>query len=374
MISVEDTGPGLTKTEQERIFARFERGNQAQSHDDEGLGLGLTLTSELVALHNGTIKVESTPNEGSTFTVHLPLYPTTELPPRSARTDPFHVEGASEIETFANGVPAAQDAGAESTATVLVVEDNAEMGSFLNEELSSRWHVRTARDGAEGWTMIQDDPPDLVLADVMMPQMDGFALCRAIKEDAELRTIPVLLLTARTSKEAEREGLGCGADAYIAKPFDVAALKQRIANHLAARKHLQTRFEEQVTLSTTNATLNRQTLPFVEAVTSAVDEHLDNPDFTVDQLAEAVALSRRQCTRRLKEAVDMTPAKFIRHRRIEHAQTLLQTDPETIAEVAYSVGFRSPSHFSKVFREATGQSPLAYCDAVTENDTDSKAA
>jgi transcriptional regulator GlxA family with amidase domain len=184
----------------------------------------------------------------------------------------------------------------------------------------------------------------------------------------------VLLLTARTSKEAEREGLGCGADAYIAKPFDVAALKQRIANHLAARKHLQTRFEEQVTLSTTNATLNRQTLPFVEAATNAVDEHLDNPDFTVDQLAEAVALSRRQCTRRLKEAVDMTPAKFIRHRRIEHAQTLLQTDPETIAEVAYSVGFRSPSHFSKVFREATGQSPSAYRDAVTENDTDSKAA
>ena len=121
--------------------------------------------------------------------------------------------------------------------------------------------------------------------------------------------------------------------------FDVAALKQRIATHLAARKHLS------------------------------------NPDFTVDQLAEAVALSRRQCTRRLKEAVDMTPAKFIRHRRIEHAQTLLQTDPETIAEVVYAVGFRSPSHFSKIFREASGQSPSAYRDAhASSEDADGHAA
>ncbi|MFO8232910.1 MAG: hybrid sensor histidine kinase/response regulator transcription factor, partial [Longimonas sp.] len=368
-ISVADTGPGLSEAEQERIFARFERGNRAQEHDEDGLGLGLTLTSELVALHNGTIDVESTPNEGSTFIVHLPLYPTTQLPPRDVRTDIAHLEEASAIEMHSNGVAPAHDAASESSATVLVVEDNAEMRSFLEEELSPRWRVRTAGDGAEGWAMIQNDPPDLVLADVMMPEMDGFALCRAIKEDAELRTIPVLLLTARASNEAEREGLGCGADAYITKPFDVAALKQRIANHLAARKHLQARFEEQVSLSSTSASIDRQHLPFMEAVTGAVDEHLDNPDFTVDQLASAVALSQRQCTRRLKDAVDMTPAAFIRHRRIEHAKTLLQTDPETIAEVVYAVGFRSSSHFSKVFRKATGQSPSAYRDA-SENETD----
>ncbi|WP_176521754.1 ATP-binding protein [Longimonas halophila] len=361
-ILVADTGAGLSEAEQDRIFARFERGNRAQEHDEEGLGLGLTLTSELVALHNGTIDVESTPNEGSTFIVHLPLYPTTHLPPQSVRTDIAHPEDASAIEVHSNSIPAAHDAASESNATVLVVEDNAEMLSFLEEELSPHWHVRTAEHGAEGWTMIQNRAPDLVLADVMMPEMNGFALCRAIKEDAELRTLPVLLLTARASNEAKREGLGCGADAYIAKPFDVAALKQRIANHLAARKHLRSRFEEQVSLSSTNASIDRQHLPFMEAVAGAVDEHLDNPDFTVDQLASAVALSRRQCTRRLKDAVDMTPAAFIRHRRIEHAKTLLQTDPETIAEVVYAVGFRSPSHFSKVFREATGQSPSAYRD------------
>jgi len=368
-ILVEDTGPGLTEAEQERIFARFERGNRAQEHDEEGLGLGLTLTSELVALHNGTIDVESTPNEGSTFIVHLPLYPTTQLPPQSARPGTFHVEEGSEVEMPSNGSPAAQNAASESPATILVVEDNAEMLSFLKEELSPRWHVRTAGDGAEGWAMIQDEPPDLVVADVMMPEMDGFALCRAIKEKTELRTIPVLLLTARTSEKAERQGLGCGADAYITKPFDVAALKQRITNHLAAREHLQARFEEQVGLSTINATVDRQRLPFMEAVTDVVDKHLDNPDFTVDQLASAVALSRRQCTRRLKDAVGMTPAEFIRHRRIEHAKTLLQTDPETIAEAVYAVGFRSPSHFSKIFRKATGQSPSAYRDAF-ENETD----
>lgn len=381
-ITVADTGTGIRSEDQDRIFARFERGaeNAADAQHD-GLGLGLTLTKELVALHDGTIQVESTPDTGSTFVIDVPLHPV--VMPNSDEEDPdlaYTPAEASEDDGHSlaplpdeHTTTAEQEASA-SKETLLVVEDNADMRGFLREELAAHWTIRTAANGAEGWAAVQADPPDLVLCDVMMPEMSGFALCESIKQDDSLRTIPVLLLTARATDDATLKGLRCGADDYVTKPFDIQEVKQRIANHLAAREHLRGRFEEQVTLSSIEASIDRPMLPFMETITETIDEHLDNPDFTVDQLAEAVALSRRQCTRRLKDAVDMTPAVFIRHRRIEYAKTLLETDPETIAEVAYSVGFRSPSHFSKVFREATGQSPSAYRDAVTENDTDSKAA
>jgi transcriptional regulator GlxA family with amidase domain len=172
----------------------------------------------------------------------------------------------------------------------------------------------------------------------------------------------VVLLTARTADADTLEGLDCGADDYVAKPFDPAELVRRLDNHLAAREHLRERHRTEVRVEPIETVVDEDDLPFVEEVIEAVEARLSDPGLTVSQIADAVALSRRQLTRRLKDAVGQTPAAFLRERRIERAKELLADDPETIAEVAYAVGFRSPSSFSQTFRDETGRTPSEYLD------------
>jgi AraC-like DNA-binding protein len=199
-----------------------------------------------------------------------------------------------------------------------------------------------------------------VLSDVMMPKLDGFELCRRIKDDEALRTTPVLLLTARAGEEATREGLRCGADDYVAKPFDAEELRQRIENHLAARRHLQARYREEVDVG--GVIVGEAHRSFIERLIGVIDQQLGNPDLTVGDLATEMALSRRQFTRRVKDATGEPPGTFLRRRRIEQAQAMLEREPETIAEVAYAVGFQSPSAFSQSFREHVGSSPSTYVE------------
>jgi signal transduction histidine kinase/DNA-binding response OmpR family regulator len=369
-ITVEDTGPGIAPEAQDAIFDRFEQSRQpseSPTGEHEGTGLGLALTSELVELHGGTIEVDSEPGTGSTFTVRLPL-----VPVAGARVEGGKVEGENvggpEVEDWqvhgGDGTARMEgdgEIGGEG-ATILVVEDHAEMRAYLREELGRRWTIREAANGKEGWETVQEEEPDLVVSDVMMPNTDGFELCRRIKAEADLRTIPVLLLTARAGDEAVQEGLSCRADDYVTKPFDVAELKQRIDNHLAARRHLQARYREEVELAELGAVIDEEERPFVEEVLGTVDERLSDPDFGVGDLADAMALSRRQLTRRLKRMIDRTPGDLIQQRRLDRARTILESEPETIAEVVYAVGFRSPSHFSTVFREEVGQTPSEYAD------------
>ncbi|MFB6231972.1 MAG: ATP-binding protein, partial [Salinibacter sp.] len=388
ILKVSDTGPGMDAETQDRIFERFEHVDGSDTREHEGAGLGLALTKELVELHGGTIEVESSPGEGTTFTVGLPLVPAAEAArcegargdgawkrgDMEARGDGHGDELPAEPRTTPNDSPERRDGEAsgdgeapgeeapgeevgEETATVLVVEDNAEMRAYLREQLSAHWHVREASDGNEGWQAVQEDAPDLVLSDVMMPEVDGFELCEKIKGDPALRDTPVLLLTARAETEGAIEGLDCGADDYLSKPFDVTELRQRIENHLAAREHLRDQYRQEVRLESMERVVEEEHVSFLETVTETVEAHLGDPEFSVDRLAEAVALSRRQLTRRMKEAIGQTPAAFIRARRIDQAKQLLAGEAETVAEVAYAVGFRSPSAFSKAFRKHVGHPP-----------------
>ena len=371
-ITVADTGPGIDPAEQARIFDQFERSGTDSTEGREGTGLGLALTSELVELHGGTIEVESTPGAGAEFIVHLPRTPVDTSP--NGEADRWSPGGSPDRAPIpdealsrtngddAAGPPAAETPTETDAATVLVVEDNAGMRAYLREQLSDHWTVRTAADGEEGWAAVQSKAPDLVLSDVMMPTVDGIELCERIKSAEALRHTPVLLLTARAGTDAEIEGLKTGADDYVTKPFDAEELRQRIANHLAAREHLREQHRSEVRVEPMAAVVDEEDLPFVEEVVEAVEERLCDPGLTVTQIADAVALSRRQLTRRLKDAVGQTPAAFLRKRRIERAKKLLAEAPETIAEVAYAVGFRSPSSFSKTFREQVGHTPSEYVD------------
>jgi transcriptional regulator GlxA family with amidase domain len=196
----------------------------------------------------------------------------------------------------------------------------------------------------------------------MMPGLSGTELCRKIKADEALRAIPVLLLTARAGEEATVAGLEAGADDYVSKPFGPDELRGRIENHLAARRHLEARYREEVSVEVLGAVVEAEEQPFVERVMEAAEEQLSNPDFGVGDLAEEMALSRRQLTRRLKGAVGEPPGQVLRQLRIERGKQLLEEGVETVSEVAYATGFRSPSAFSHAFGEVVGQTPTAYAD------------
>lgn len=371
ILKVADTGPGMVAETQARIFERFEHVDASDTREHEGAGLGLALTKELVDLHGGTIEVESTPGEGTTFTVALPFRPKTaeEAPEDEPTADPASPADEPAVHADADrplpagdGVPSEGDAGATTEATVLIVEDNAEMRAYLREQLPPHWKIWEAANGETGWQAVQERNPDLVLSDVMMPGLSGYELCEKIKDDPDLRGTPVLLLTARAGTDDAIEGLDCGADDYVPKPFDVDELRRRIENHLAAREHLRDRYREQVRLEALGTVVDEDEVSFLEAVTAAVETHLSDPDFAVEQLAQAAALSRRQLTRRLKGAMGQTPAAFIRARRMERAKEMLVGEAETVAEVAHAVGFRSPSAFSKAFRKHVGHPPSEHVE------------
>ncbi len=377
-VEVEDTGPGIGPEAQAQIFDRFQQVDNSLTREHEGTGLGLALTKQLVELHGGTIAVESTSGVGSRFIVHFPLVPVAAgdgaWEGESMETkERGSVPGANGEEEGARNrgsggapvrTPEVDEEGGprEERPTILVVEDNAEMRAYLQEELSPRWTVLQAADGEEGWETVQEETPDLILSDVMMPETDGFELCRRVKDDPDLRTIPVLLLTARADEEATLQGLESGADDYVAKPFGSEELKRRIENHLAARQHLEARYREEVTIEELGTVIAAEEQPFVEEVLEAIEEQLSDPDFGVGDLADAVALSRRQLTRRLKKTVEMAPGELLKQRRLKRAKETLKRDPGTIAEVGYAVGFRSSSHFSNVFREEIGQTPTEFVE------------
>jgi DNA-binding response OmpR family regulator len=250
----------------------------------------------------------------------------------------------------------------EKTATILVVEDNAEVRAFLRTHLEATYRVLEAADGADGLAVASEARPDLVLSDVMMPEMDGYALCCALKADEQLRTIPVTLLTARAGEKETVHGLECGADDYIAKPFSMDELKARVAALIDARRRARHQFSREIIVQPADVVIQPEEEAFLERVLAIVEAQLGDSTFSAGTMADAIGLSRRQFERRLKAITNETPAELLRRMRLERAQQLLEARSGTIAEVAYAVGFRSPSHFSKAFRNAFGVSPSAFSE------------
>ena len=379
-VQVKDTGQGIPASELPHVFDRFYQvdGSAARAH--EGTGIGLALVKELVDLHGGSIGVESEIGFGSTFTVRLPAAPVRE---GAETADPIEEETAfpdrswlleEDVQPDAPSDAApAEAAGAEpGRASILVVDDNADMRAYLRDRLGGRYRVREARDGVEGLEQARAEPPDLVLADVMMPRMDGYALCRAIRQDAALSHIPVVLLTAKADDVSKREGLEQGADDYLTKPFNAEELALRVENLIELRRRLRRRFSGEVVITPGEIAVPSAAAAFLEELRTIVEEDLGDPTFGVKELAERMGMSRRQLRRRLQAAVDLSPSGYIRMARLERAAQLLEREAGRVSEVAYRVGFGSPEHFSRVFRQVFGVPPSAYpvdsADHLTESD------
>jgi signal transduction histidine kinase/ligand-binding sensor domain-containing protein/DNA-binding response OmpR family regulator len=368
-IVVRDDGPGIAPAELPHIFDRFYRGSESAARHQPGTGIGLALAWELVALHGGTLDVQSEEGVGSTFAVtlllgrqHLAPEQVVDEGPPEAWSPRLHLPStAAEEPSPGDSDHSAGDGIPEDVTTVLVVEDNAELRAFIRMHLRDRFRVVEAADGLQGLELARRTLPDLVLSDVMMPGLDGYALCRALKADADTDFIPVILLTARAATEDRLTGLRGEADAYLTKPFQVEELTTQIDNLIALRRRLRERFAGKVAdVAPVPLTMAASDAKLLEQVRAAIDGHLADEDFGVEELARLVAHSRGHLHRRLKEITDESPSDLLRRMRLERAALLLGAGAGSVSEIAYGVGFKSVAHFSNRFQDHFGVRPSAY--------------
>lgn len=365
-ISIADTGLGIAPEHLPHLFDRFYQADASITRIQEGTGIGLALTKELVALHKGELAVESVLGQGSTFRVRLRRGRRHFMAHQIRQPRPPEVENASSSTSVSDlSVPTSGGDGAEGVhdastdqTTVLVVEDNADLQSFIASVLGSAYRVRVAANGREGLALAQKALPDLIVSDVMMPEMDGFTMNKALKQDLMTATIPVVLLTAKATPEDQVEGLDTGAEAYLTKPFEADVLRAQVASLLKQRLRLREHFQAGGPASPVSP--ETSVSAFEQQVRAVVAQHLSDPGFSIQQLADAVALSRSQLNRRLQQTASQSAGVLIREMRLVRAVDLLEQEAGTISEIAYAVGFNSLTYFTRCFRTQYGTIPSAY--------------
>jgi len=368
-ISISDTGIGIPSDRLDKIFDRFYQVDDSFTHEHEGSGIGLALTKELVDLHHGKIEVQSELQKGTTFTVYLPLgkehlKPEEVVADQSASADSEPVGGfpkePSESSELSEGLP--QTARRKALPLVLIVEDNRDMRSYMQDCLASDYRVIEAVDGADGLQTAIDKIPDLIISDVMMPKMDGFQLCQRLKSDERTSHIPVILLTARASAESKIKGLELGADDYILKPFDRTELQVRAKNLIEQRHKLRERFSRDISLPPKEIAMTSYDEKFLQRAMDIIEQHLSNPDFDVTILTREVGMSRMQLHRKLQALTNQSANKFIRSLRLKKAADLLNQKYGNVAQIAYEVGFNNPAYFAECFRKQFGKLPSVYVE------------
>jgi signal transduction histidine kinase/DNA-binding response OmpR family regulator/ABC-type xylose transport system substrate-binding protein len=372
-LTIADNGKGMTKMELEHIFERF---YQVDEIHPEGSGIGLTLVKSIVELHGGDIAVDSAPGKGSTFVVTLPITHVEEetaerVSHNSAETITTEL---SEIETPDNEL-LKDDTGEDDLPRLLIIDDNADIRRLVEGLLCNNYHILKAANGKEGILRAQKYIPDLIICDVMMPEMDGFETCKHLKSEVATSHIPVLMLTACGADEQRVAGYECGADGYLSKPFNSKVLAARcealILNHkrvveaLAANSDLhipsskEAIKEAPATMANINESLGDIDSDFYNRFVELIETRLSDANVSVEELAEAMGLSRVQFYRKIKALTNYSPVEFLRISRLKHGRTLLQRTDSTIAEVAYKVGFSSPGYFTKCYRDYYGEAPSA---------------
>ena len=370
-IRVRDTGPGIPADKLPHVFDRFYQVDGSATRRHEGTGIGLSLAKELVELHGGTIGVTSEADFGTEFVVTLPrerpdpaAQPSKQTTPSSGGR-PYLTEpggdGAAEAVREANDLAGSTGELEEDAPVILIAEDNADVRAYLRRHLAPMYHLLEARDGREALEQARAHRPDLVLSDVMMPELDGLALCRALKADDDLSAIPVLLLTAKGGAENRVEGLGVGADGYLDKPFEMAELQARIRSLIGRHQRLRARYGREILVRPTDVRIQPADEAFLDEARAVAEAHLHRRDFTADAFADALHLTKGTLGRKLKAAVGLSPGAFLRHLRLERAAQLLAQDAGlTVYEVADAVGYKDADHFAKVFRARFGMPPSQY--------------
>lgn len=351
LLKVVDKGVGIPDEQLPHVFDRFYQIDGSSTRQGEGTGIGLALTKELVQLMGGSIHVESKTGMGSTFLVQIPI----------TQTAPTATVHSGVIPVLPPEIEAMHTVGLhpanEDLPQVLIIEDNPDVVVYLQSCLQNHYQLSVAENGAIGIQKALEQTPDLIISDVMMPEKDGFEVCQALKQDERSSHIPIILLTAKVDIESRLTGLQEGADAYLAKPFEKQELLIRIEQFIQLRHNLQNRYRELHGVPIASDKKYQREDGFVRKVKLIIEEHLSNDEFSVDQLARELGMSRSQLFRKLKALTDQSVVAYLRSYRLARARQLLRNTDLSVSEIAYEVGFKSPSHFSAAFLKEFGEQP-----------------
>ena len=361
-ITVKDTGIGIEQSNLEKIFNRFFQVDQSSTQT--GTGIGLALTKELVKLHNGKIYVKSKQGKSSKFTVQLPYE---EL--KTAEED-ISLNGFVMKEDDMEGAltdEAGNDINHPEQNIMLLVDDNADVRYFIKSHFLSTFRILEAKNGLEGWNVALSTIPNIIISDIMMPDMDGFEFCRKIRKDERTSHIPIILLTAFGSREHEIQGLSQGADDYITKPFDPVILQTKVENILSVRQSLKQKYSGEMMLQPRNVLLSSPDERFLQKAMDVVENNISDPDLDIDRFALEIGVSRMQLYRKLNALTEMTVKEFVRNIRLKRAAQMLVQQKINVSEVAYAVGFRDLSHFRKCFRQEFNMSASEYIEKHNTN-------
>ena len=355
MISVADNGCGISSDELPYIFDRFYQAKNA----GRGTGIGLAIVKAFTELHHGEVSATSVEGKGSTFTIHIPVRQKGEVTNQPTEKIEQLVEpsSAEEVPNQARHIDELIQPYQTDKPEVLIIDDNIDIRTYLRSVLSEKYNVSEAADGKAGLELARKIVPDIVLSDIMMPVMDGLAFCQQLKTDKAISHIPVILLTARSLDEQRAEGYEHGADAYLSKPFSLRLLFSRIDNLIESRKKLNQTWSKGVEDDEIGNISNEIDKSFLKQLRKIIQENLANSDLSVEQIGDEIGLSRVQLYRKVKALTGYSPVEIVRKARLTRARHLLQTTERTVSEVAYAVGFSTPSYFSKCYKDEFGENP-----------------
>ena len=373
-IIVSDTGEGIPPDKLNHLFDRFFVGHYNQQRTI-GTGVGLALTRDLVYLNKGTIDCQSELGKGTVFTVTLPIYKEAFKPEQidEQHKIDFNIPKNTIID-FKTIVPdinadSNDEGNDDDNYKVLVVEDNPELLMLMQQLLKSYYRVYIAHNGAEALKIVHSKEIDLIVSDVMMPEMDGYELTRTIKGDANYNHLPIILLTAKTQEEDEEEGLEAGADEFLTKPFRLKDLKLRIDNIIENRKRMYAEFSQE-SAEETHQKVAKPLTPdeiFLNRVLEFVHQHLADEDYDRDALAADMGASASTLYNKLRSITGMNVSTFIRDYRMKEARRMAEENPNLrVSDLAYSVGFHDPRYFSTCFKKQFGIQPKEFLDSLTK--------
>ena len=354
-IKIADTGIGISDVDKEHIFERFYQAGHKGVEETTGNGIGLSLVRDFVTLHEGEVKVFDNIGMGSVFVIQFPVkHVETQVQLPEETGMPAGDEEDKEMKEEAR-----EETERKNFPLLLIVDDNEDFRIFMRYSLELQYRVKLAVNGKEAWEMMQEELPDLVISDVMMPQMDGNELCRLIKQDKRTAHIPVILLTARQNTEAKLEGLQTGADDYVTKPFNMTILVLRIRKLIElSRYHRVT--QGMIDPAPSEIVITSLDEKLIEKAIKYVEDNMSRTELSVEELSRELGMSRVHLYKKLLQITGKTPIEFIRVIRLKRAAQLLRESQLHVSEVAFEVGFNNPKYFSRYFKDEFGVLPSVY--------------
>lgn len=373
IIQVRDNGIGIPKDRQKGLFHRFYDG-EYRNRNTFGTGIGLSLTRDLVYLHNGSISFESEEGKGTTFFIELPInkeaFAQSQIDEKNKIN--IHIPQSvildfSELEQKSTEELAQEREAEENSYKLLVVEDNVELLMLMQQLLRHNYRVYTAQNGREALQVVHSTDLDLIISDVMMPEMNGYELTEAVKSDQDYSHLPIILLTAKIQDTDREEALKVGADDYIAKPFRLSDLQLRIDNIIANRQRIQREFKQQ-TIAETKQKVQETPSPdneFLKRAIQCVNDHLDDADFDRDAFAREIGASQSTLYNKLRATTGMNVSSFIRNIRMKAIDDIIRQQPDLrVSDLAYKVGFKDPKYFATTFKKEFGMQPKEYIEKM----------